>query len=128
MDNSSVGKKGEDFCALQYEKEGYSIVSRNYHSRYGEIDVIAQKNDVIAFVEVKTRSENQLLEAKDSVTLSKQKKIVLTALSYLEKTGVKKTYRFDVFEVIHKDGKLLRYRKTKNAFEADSRVMKDYNF
>ena len=128
MDKSSVGKKGEDFCASHYEKSGYKITGRNYHCRFGEIDVIAENEGTIVFVEVKTRSETQLLEAKDAVTLSKQRKIVLTALYYASSKNVEKAMRFDVFEVIHKEGKLLKFRKTEGAFEADERVLGDYHF
>ena len=94
MDKSDIGKKGENFCASYYEKNGYIIVDRNYHCRYGEIDVIAENESTVAFVEVKTRSENQLLEAKDAVTLSKQKKIILAALDYISNMNCEKALRF----------------------------------
>lgn len=128
MDKSIIGKKGEDFCASYYEKNGYKITERNYHCRHGEIDVIAENECTVVFVEVKTRSENQALEAKDAVTTSKQKKIALTALYYASCKEIEKAMRFDVFEVIHKDGKLKKFRKTECAFEADERVLGDYYF
>ena len=126
--DKAVGKKGEDFCASYYEKNGYKILNRNFHTRNGEIDVIAENEDTIVFIEVKTRSENQALDAKDAVTLSKQKKLVLTALEYISKMSTEKVFRFDVFEVIHKDGKLRKFRKTENAFDADERVLGDFHF
>ena len=128
MDKSAVGKKGEDFCASHYENQGFEIAERNYHCRFGEIDVIAENESTLAFIEVKTRSENQMLEAKDAVTLSKQKKIILTAMDYISKNNKDKILRFDVFEVIHKDGRLVKFRKTEGAFEADERVLGDYHF
>lgn len=128
MDKSAVGKKGEDFCASHYENQGFEITERNYHCRFGEIDVIAENESTLAFIEVKTRSENQMLEAKDAVTLSKQKKIILTAMDYISKNNKDKILRFDVFEVIHKDGRLVKFRKTEGAFEADERVLGDYHF
>lgn len=128
MDKAVIGKKGEDFCAYHYENNGYKIIARNYHCRYGEIDVIAENESTVAFIEVKTRSENQALEAKDSVTLSKQKKIILTAIDYISNCCAEKIFRFDVFEVIHKDGKLVKFRKTEGAFEADERVLGEYHF
>lgn len=128
MNNAETGRAGEDFCAHYYIKNGYEILCRNFHSRYGEIDVIAKNSECIAFIEVKTRSEDSALEAKDAVTLSKQRKIIFTAMAYMNKYGTDKQPRFDVFEVIHKNGKLLRFRKTENAFEADERVFRTYKF
>lgn len=128
MDKAYIGKMGEDFCAAYYANNGFKIVKRNFHSRYGEIDVIAENENLIVFVEVKTRSENQSLEGKDAVTLSKQRKIVLTALSYMENIKIEKTLRFDVFEVLHNCGKPVKFRKTESAFEADERVLGNYSF
>ena len=51
------GKAGEDHIARWLEKRGYHILARNYHSRFGEIDIIAQQGPYLAFVEVKAREE-----------------------------------------------------------------------
>lgn len=54
--NKNIGAWGEDRAAAYLEKEGYSIVERNYRCKFGEIDIIASKSGTIHFVEVKTRS------------------------------------------------------------------------
>lgn len=128
MDKDGVGKKGEEFCKKHYSSKGYDIIASNYHSKFGEIDLIAQNKDTLVFVEVKTRGEGQILDAKDAVTLSKQKKIILTAMKFLESNKEEINIRFDVFEVIHKEGKLTKFRKIENAFEADERVLGKYHF
>ena len=59
-DRLSRGKLGEDITADYLCKNGFEIVARNYHSRYGEIDIIAKNSEFIAFVEVKARNEKAL--------------------------------------------------------------------
>lgn len=97
--NKNTGAWGEDEAAKYLQKEGYTVLCRNYHSRYGEIDLIAQKGEIIAFVEVKTRAKNALYSAAEAVTPAKQQKIYLTALNYLEEYNCELQPRFDVCEV-----------------------------
>ena len=59
MKNQS-GKAGEDHVARWLESQGYEILARNFHSRYGEIDIVAQRPPYIAFVEVKARGGDVL--------------------------------------------------------------------
>ena len=59
-DRLSRGKLGEDITADYLCKNDFEIVARNYHSRYGEIDIIAKNSEFIAFVEVKARNEKAL--------------------------------------------------------------------
>lgn len=123
MKKSQIGKLGEDFCTEYLEKRGYKILQRNFHSRYGEIDVIAENETYLVFVEVKTRSHNKIAEPKDAVDFSKQRKICLTALSYFDKYPMTKQPRFDVFEVLHKDMRIYNFNYIENAFEFDERVV-----
>lgn len=83
MDNRS-GKLGEDFTAQLLLEGGYELLARNYHSRWGELDIIARKGSYIVFVEVKTRRPSSLVHPLESVTVQKQEKIVKTALHFLE--------------------------------------------
>ncbi|MGN1418895.1 MAG: YraN family protein [Acutalibacteraceae bacterium] len=128
MTASQIGKAGEDFCCRFYEKAGYQILARNYHSRMGEIDVIAQNASFIVFAEVKTRAENSIAPAKEAVTASKQKKLMLTALDYISKNTVSKQMRFDVFEVIHRNGKIIKFRNNENSFEFDERLTNGFSW
>lgn len=108
---------GEDFAASYFQKLGYEITERNYHSRYGEIDLIAEKGDTVIFVEVKTRSHDCLDRAAGAVTPGKQKKLVLTALRYISENHTEKIMRFDVFEVYHRNGRIYKFNHIENAFE-----------
>lgn len=91
----SSGDLAEAFVAEQLQKEGYKIIMRNYQKPYGEIDIIAQKSDVIAFVEVKMRRSNTI-PMHEIITHTKQKKIVLVAKEYIGSNRISnKVCRFD---------------------------------
>ena len=71
-----TGDKGEAYAAKYLKKHKYKIIARNYKKPYGEIDIIAENKEVIAFVEVKTRKENSLTQSVDAVNRKKQMKIL----------------------------------------------------
>ena len=78
-----AGRLGEELSVLMLEERGYEILERNYRCRFGEIDIIALRRDILTFVEVKTRSGEHYGTAAEAVTWSKQQKIRQTALQYL---------------------------------------------
>ena len=119
MDKKEVGILGENFCKEYYRKRGYEIKERNYHSRYGEVDLIAEKEKVVAFVEVKTRDEGSVSRPAEAVNKQKQKKLILTAMQYMESYPVDVCSRFDVFEVWQKDGRIYKFNLIENAFDAE---------
>lgn len=69
---SEKGRLGEEYAARLLEREGYRILSRNFHTRYGEIDLIAQKGEILAFIEVKTRAADSLSRPAAAVSRQKQ--------------------------------------------------------
>ena len=95
----TTGAWGEEQAEKYLQQQGYTILCRNFHSRYGEIDLIVTKDDIIAFVEVKTRGGDALYTAAEAVTAAKQNKIYLTALHYMEEYNADLQPRFDVCEV-----------------------------
>lgn len=112
------GKTGERLSARYLRDNGYDIIGANYHSRFGEIDIIAQNNKYIAFVEVKSRGEKSIATPREAVDFSKQGKIKKTALIYLSKNKTELQPRFDVIEVIFNDNeKPLSINHIENAFE-----------
>lgn len=92
----STGQLGEDYAASLLVQKGYQIVERNYYSRFGEIDIIAQNSKYIIFAEVKTRDENYQVSPLEAVTPGKQKKLYKTALLYLQSHPTGLQPRFDV--------------------------------
>lgn len=116
------GRLGEEAVCGWLLSEGCSIAARNYSAPpYGEIDIIAEKDGITAFVEVKARKEGARVSGAAAVTPSKQKKLILAALQYADAHPCGRC-RFDVAEVDLTDGKTPRItalRYYPNAFTAD---------
>lgn len=110
--DSLLGKEGERRVAAYLRQKGYIIVKQNYRERYGEIDIIAEKNDLLVFVEVKTRSENALIRGFDAIDRYKQQRIQKTAALFLQRFDGDYNVRFDAAEVVvyHKDDGNLGWR------------------
>lgn len=113
-----TGDKGEDYAAKYLKKNKYKIIKRNYSKPYGEIDIIAEQNEYIVFVEVKTRRANALAEPSYAVNYKKQEHIRNTAQAYLDENNLDRPCRFDVCEVyINSDNlKLLSINYIEDAF------------
>jgi putative endonuclease len=89
------GTQGESLVASMLEKKGYKIIARNYKKMYGEIDLIAQKDSEVVFVEVKTRS-NSYIEPENLISPAQQRKIIATAKAYVaEYDLIEYVWRFD---------------------------------
>ncbi len=69
-----LGDRGEDYTARFLQKQGYTITGRNWHSRYGEIDIIAENGEYLLFVEVKTRKAGSMVPGELAVTPQKAAK------------------------------------------------------
>lgn len=109
MNNKEIGKTGEDMAARYLQKHGYKILERNFLTRHGEIDIIAQDGDYIVFVEVKRRFSTAFGLPREAVTASKQRTIVFCATYWLGKhrlTG--KPARFDVVEILNDEITLIK--------------------
>lgn len=83
MSNRILGQKGEEIAARHLLKNHYKILSRNFHSKYGEIDIIAEKESTIYFFEVKTRTPYSFTQPEESVTQQKISKIYKTAQIFI---------------------------------------------
>lgn len=118
-DKKERGDWGEDRAALYLRLHGYRILCRNFRCRRGEIDIIARRGDIVAFVEVKLRKNAEHGEAREFVTASKQRRIVSTAEYWLTQNECGLQPRFDVIEIYAPDGtRTLRpaIRHLENAF------------
>lgn len=113
------GVLGERAAADWYEERGYVIAARNYHSTYGEIDLIVQNGEYLVFCEVKARREDPLMAPALAVDARKQKKIIQTALCYLSEHGMERQPRFDVAEVWFAGSAVSRMNVLEHAFTAD---------
>lgn len=100
MTKSEIGRLGESAACEFLIKSRHTILERNYHSRYGEIDIIASDGRYLLLVEVKTRQKNSLASPASAVDRRKQRKLCITAQDYLSKYPSELQPRFDVVEVI----------------------------
>ena len=100
----ALGSDGEAAVAAWLADQGFKILAQNYLVRSGEVDVIAQKGDVVAFVEVKTRN-TQYFSLSQLITKSKQQKIGRAARHFArEKKLFNHVLRFDIATVLHSNG------------------------
>ena len=107
--NIKKGKWGEDKAEAFLKKKGYSIIERNYRCRWGEIDIIAERDGTIHFVEVKTRRMSVQAPPQENVGRTKQARIAKAAGQYL-KSAKGLPYgnlecMFDVVAITFKGGK-----------------------
>ena len=107
------GKMGEDKAVAYLEKEGYRILERNWRFRHWEIDIIAEKDDVIVFVEVKTRRGDLLL--REIISQSQIKTLINAAECYLRSQTKTVECRFDVI-LLRDSGSNLNLEHIKDAF------------
>ena len=104
-DARALGFWGEKKAAAYLWRRGYKIITRNYRCRSGEIDIIARKRGILAFVEVKLRKNADYGAARDYVTAPKQQRVISAAKHYLLHTDMELQPRFDVIEVYAPNGR-----------------------
>ncbi len=98
--NLSKGKQGESLARDYILNKGYKILEMNYTSKIGEIDIIALDKDILAFIEVKTRSNINFGYAYEAVNYKKQKKIINTSYIYIKHKNIKNIQiRYDIIEI-----------------------------
>lgn len=104
-DHIKFGNKGEDTAAEFLAGKGYKIKARNWRFGKLEIDIIAQHNDMIIFVEVKSRTGTYFEQPFQAVTKKKQRFIIKAANAYIEKYEVDLEARFDIISIVEQKGK-----------------------
>jgi len=112
-----LGQKTENLAKEYLIKQGMTFLLANYRLKFGEIDLIMLDKDVIAFIEVKYRKDNNFMEAFESVNYTKQKKLKRTALYFLQANYKYQNHicRFDVITLCGSMGNL-KFHWLKNAF------------
>jgi len=117
MSSKALGDRGEAYAANYLRQNGYRILTRNYRTKIGEIDLIAEDQDTLVFIEVKTRSSVRYGMPAEAVNYKKRQKIIQTAYWYLCAQHRENTIcRFDVLEV-YAVGDRWNVHQIKNAFE-----------
>ena len=105
MNRAETGRRGEAAAARWYLKQGCRLLTHNFRTRMGELDVVVQEPDgTIVICEVKTRSTDAVSRPAEAVNAAKQKRLILAAQHYLQLNGLSDApVRFDVAEVFPLD-------------------------
>ncbi|MCR9182184.1 MAG: YraN family protein [Flavobacteriaceae bacterium] len=98
--HNELGKIGEELAAQHLLAKGYTILDRNYYFEHAEVDIIAQKDNLIVCVEVKTRNSDFFGDPQSFVTPGKIKQIVKVMNAYLEENDIELETRFDIIAVL----------------------------
>ena len=115
----SLGKRGEDLACAELSRRGYAILARRYRTRFGEIDIISERNETTVFVEVKARRTNRKGAAAESIPFWKRRRIAAMAVDYLAWTGrLDRRCRFDVVAIDGIDTEHMSIRVIEDAFPA----------
>lgn len=118
MKASDIGKSGESEAVSYLLSNGYNIIEKNYHSKYGEIDIIAKKGEIIVFIEVKLRRNSVFGNPCEFVSANKIEKIKKTIQLWLIENNVSDTpLRFDVIEIGKINNGISTLNHIKNAYE-----------
>ena len=104
---AEIGAYGERVAGAFVRRHGYKVLTRNYKTTDGEIDLVCRHGDVLVFVEVKTRAEVDFVRPAEAIDARKEEALRQAARRYLELLQVEEvTYRFDAVEVQLKTGDL----------------------
>ena len=118
-ERKKLGNRGEKIAAKLLRKQGYRIIEKNYHSRLGEIDIVAKEDESIVFVEVKTRCSTDFGLPEEALSYDKRRRLSKLALGYLAHRRIKDTNcRFDVVSILMDNNRANHIKLIKNAFPA----------
>lgn len=116
-----TGKKGEGLALACLKRQGYKIIEKNYKTKQGEVDIIANDKDCISFIEVRSRNTERFGAPEYSINREKQNQIAKIALSYIKRYGLEdRDCRFDIVCIEDVNSAFPKIKLIKNAFELDT--------
>jgi len=98
--HNELGKKGEELAVEFLQKKGYKILERNWRYKKAEVDIITQKNNMLAIIEVKTRSSNYFGNPQDFVNPKKIQLLVEAIDEYVTSKSLDVEVRFDIIAIL----------------------------
>ena len=115
MNKREVGSSKEKKAASYLESAGYKIITTNYFCKAGEIDIVAEEDGYLCFIEVKYRADGSAGFPEEAVDVRKAARITKSAMFYMNENGIPQdtTCRFDVVAILGNETTLI-----KNAFDA----------
>ena len=117
MNRKTLGHMGERWARKYLERNGYRIRETNFRCREGEIDIVAEDKRCLVFVEVRTKTGSAFGTPEESVTVAKQEKLAVVAMSYLQALDQQPSeWRIDVVAVeVTRRGQVVRTELIQNA-------------
>lgn len=100
---SELGKKGEMLAIDFLKQKGYEILNTNWRFEKAEVDIIARKNKIVVFIEVKTRSSEKYGNPEDAVHFNKQSHLHRAAEAFIEQNNITSEIRFDIISIVFKN-------------------------
>ncbi|WP_295981844.1 YraN family protein [uncultured Algibacter sp.] len=113
--HNELGKKGEQLAVDFLLKNNYDIVERNYRFDKAEVDIIAKKDNILAIIEVKTRSTADFGDPQDFVKPKQIQRLVKAVDEYVTVNDLDVEVRFDIIAIV-KEGKGFKMEHLENAF------------
>lgn len=113
--HNDLGAKGESLAVKFLEINKYIILETNWRWQKAEVDIIARQNNVLVFIEVKTRSYDTFIKPEEAVNLKKQQLLINAAEAYCEANAIDMELRFDIIAIIHQGSKT-SIKHVENAF------------
>jgi len=113
--HNELGKKGEQLAVDYLLKKGYDIIERNYRFDKAEVDIIARKKEILAIIEVKTRSSIDFGNPQDFVKPKQIQRLVKAVDEYVTVNGLDVEVRFDIIAIV-KNGKSYDIEHLEDAF------------
>ncbi|KQS90032.1 YraN family protein [Chryseobacterium sp. Leaf394] len=117
-DHNELGKEAENLAAEYLLKNEYKILVRNFRFKKNEVDIIAEKDNLIVVVEVKARSTDFFILPQEAVTKGKIKSIVLASNHFMEEFNKNQEVRFDIISVLPNQKGNLEIEHIPDAFQA----------
>ena len=114
--HNDLGKRGEKIAVNYLLANGYSVLEQNYRFSRAEIDIIAKKDNILVFIEVKTRSNVKWGYPEVFVNKRKVDLFMDTAYHYMEKIGHEREIRFDIISIVLSKNSPMDFRHFQDAF------------
>ncbi len=105
-EHNDVGNKGEEIAQAYIQKKGYKVKALNWRYQKAELDIVAEYENQLVVIEVKTRSSEEFENPKEAVTIGKQRLIVKAANAYIEENDIDLDCRFDIISIFLLKGKV----------------------
>jgi len=117
MNRKALGELGERWARGYLDRNGYHIRETNFRCREGEIDIVAEHEGFLVFIEVRTKTGSRFGTPEESITTAKQERLAAVAMSYLQThDGLPSEWRIDVVAIeVSPKGRVVRTELIRNA-------------